>query len=115
MTADRIDDAGVAHAAPASSSARPGADVVPQGARRELERIRRRWSELPPERLGPVVPLVREVLADLAARTAPGTPVPDLGDAVLAEQLTVLTWDAYAEGDGDGVEVTLTQVRRSLP
>lgn len=114
MSERRPDDAGVAAAAPASSSV-TAHDVVPAAARTELDRIRRRWSELSVPRVEPADPAVRTAVEECAARTAPGVPVPDLGPAVLAEQLAVVVWDAYAAGRGQGLDEVLAAVRRHLP
>jgi hypothetical protein len=61
---------------------------------------------------------VRAVVDDLAARTATaaaGPPsVPDLGPAVLADQLAVLVWDACAAGCADGIPERLAGLRRLL-
>lgn len=85
------------------------------------------------------MPVLRHLLADLASRSAPrliapqppadrvfGRPevagaqsvgvveVPDLGPAVVVDQLTVLVWDAYAQGNGDGIPELLSALRRDL-
>jgi hypothetical protein len=85
------------------------------------------------------MPVLRHLLADLASRSAPplialqppedpdsgrsevaGSPsvgvrvVPDLGPAVVVDQLSVLVWDAYAQGDGDGIPAMLAELRRDL-
>ena len=121
MTHDRTTDtAGAGSPAPAVSSAGPGAagggaDVVAPEARVELDRIRRRWAELPVDRAEARMPVLRRLLADLAPRSAPvPTPVPDLGPAVVVDQVTVLVWDAYAAGRGDGIPQLLTEARREL-
>ena len=51
---------------------------------------------------------------DLGARLGRG-PVPDLGPAVVPDQLTVLVFDAYLAGLGSGVRSRLTALRRGLP
>jgi hypothetical protein len=104
-------DAGTGHPVPASSSV----DPVPAPAREELERIRRRWGELTLPRAEAAAPEVRALLDDLARRSAPGEPVPDLGVEVLADQLSVLVWEAYVAGRGEGVADLLTALRRTLP
>ncbi len=121
MTHDRTTDtAGAGSPAPAVPSADPGAaggagDVITPGARVELDRIRRRWAELPIDRAEARMPVLRRLLADLARRSAPvPTPVPDLGPAVVVDQLTVLVWDACAAGAGDGIPQLLTEARREL-
>ncbi len=148
MTVDRTTDtAGAGSPAPAVSSAQrePGApsggdarpasvDVVAPEARVELDRIRRRWAELPLAQAEARMPVLRRLLADLAPRSsrliAENPPadvgsdpapvaesqsvVPDLGPAVVVDQLTVLVWDAYASGRGDGIPELLTAARRGL-
>lgn len=104
MTVDRTTDtAGAGSPAPAVSSVAPEARV-------ELDRIRRRWAELPLERADAAMPALRGLLADLT----PGPVVPDLGPAVVVDQVTVLVWDAYAAGSGDGIPELLAEVRRTL-
>ncbi|WP_377644450.1 hypothetical protein [Oryzobacter terrae] len=94
-----------------------GVDVVPQDARRELDRIRTRWAQLPLDRAEESLPAVRAVLDDLATRTAAttGATVPDLGPAVVPDQLAVLVWDACAADAGEGVGDLLAGLRRALP
>jgi len=123
-------------AGPAADAAGPAsADVVAPEARVELERIRRRWAELPLERAESRMPLLRHLLADLAARatrliakypppetgrgpvevgSSQGVAVPDLGPAVVVDQLAVLVWEAYAAGRGDGIPELLVAARRAL-
>jgi len=130
------DTAGAGSPAPAVSSVSPdaGADVVAPEARVELDRIRRRWAELPLDRAESRMPVLRHLLADLAPRSFPliadhppraaaerpgevGDPqsvVPDLGPAVVVDQLCVLVWDAYANRRGDGIAELLTTARREL-
>ena len=80
------------------------------------------------------MPLLRRLLADLTPRSSrpgadlppaqagsgrgelagPQSAVPDLGPAVVVDQLTVLVWDAYASGHGDGIPQLLTDARREL-
>ena len=126
MTGDRATDtAGAGSPAPAVSSVspdagRPGADVVPPEARVELDRVRRRWGELTLERAEAGMPELRRLLDHLTDRWAddpertPLPPVHDLGPAVAVEQLTVVVWDAYATGRGDGIPQLLTDLRRAL-
>ena len=118
--------AGAGSPAPAVASAHPGegradaarpasVDVVAPEARAELDRIRRRWSELPLALAEQRMPVLRHLLADLAPRSAgPATQVPDRGPAVVVDQLSVLVWDAYALGRGDGIPELLTELRRAL-
>ena len=142
--------AGAGSPAPAVASAHPGevradagrpasVDVVAPAARTELDRIRRRWAELSLAQAERRMPVLSQLLADLASRStprliAPQPPadpvsgrrqvagaqevgvveVPDLGPAVVVDQLTVLVWDAYAQGNGDGIPQLLTTLRRDL-
>ena len=132
------DTAGAGSPAPAVSSGSPDAagagDVVAPEARVELDRIRRRWAELPIDRAESRMPVLRRLLADLTPRSFPliadhpprtaaerpaevGDPqsvVPDLGPSVVVDQLSVLVWDAYATGRGDGIPGLLTSARREL-
>lgn len=117
MTDDLTNDtAGAGSPAPAVSSVPPGAgrggaDVVAPEARVELDRIRRRWGELPLERAEAGMPSLRRLLADLTPHSAA---VPDLGPAVVVDQLAVLVWDAYAARRGDGIPEQLAAARREL-
>lgn len=114
------DIAGAGSPAPAMSSespaaGRPGVDVVAPKARVELDRIRRRWGELPLERAEAGMPALRLLLTDLAPRSSQSVhTVADLGPAVVIDQLVVLVWDAYAAGRGDGIPELLTAARRGL-
>lgn len=53
------------------------------------------------------------VVADAADRGQPA--VPDLGPAPVPDQLTVLVFDAYRDGVGQGLTEELAAVRRGLP
>ena len=113
------DTAGAGSPAPAVSSlpsdaGGAGDDVVAPEARVELDRIRRRWAELPLERAESRMPVLRRLLADLTARSDPQPVLPDLGAAVVVDQVSVLVWDAYADGRGDGIPRLLTTARREL-
>ncbi|GGL35244.1 hypothetical protein H9L10_01520 [Phycicoccus endophyticus] len=91
------------------------ADPVPAPARSELERIRRRWSQLPLPAAQAAAPAVRALVERVAAATEPAATVPDLGPAALVDQLCVVVWDAYAAGAAPGLEEELTGLRRALP
>lgn len=73
----------------------------------------RRWQQLPLDHALACVPTVRVLLDDLAG---PAGPVPDLGPAVLMDQLTVLVYDVCAAGGApsDDLAARLTAVRRQL-
>ena len=53
-------------------------------------------------------------LLDLLSRRLAEQPVPDLGPAVVPDQLAVLVCDAYAAGCGDGIDEHLAELRRAL-
>jgi hypothetical protein len=120
------DPAGAGPPAPAVVSAHPGrtgadagrpasARVVPEDARTELDRIGRRWAELPLAQAQARMPVLRRLLGDLAVRSAGASAqVPDLGPGVVVEQLTVLVHDAYLAGRGEGITVLLTETRRAI-
>ena len=87
----------------------------------ELERVARRWQQLPLDRALPAVPAFSAVVQALADAVAdeegmPCTPVPDLGPGVLVDQLRVMVHDWRAAGLPE-VELAgrLTALRRSLP
>ena len=86
---------------------------LPDEVSRELERVVRRWRELSADHALAASGDVRELVQDLAQRTA-GQPVPELGPAVLLDQLRVLVWDAAAADLPDLAE-RLAELRRSLP
>ncbi|WP_299443597.1 hypothetical protein [uncultured Phycicoccus sp.] len=120
MTEPLTGGAGSAEAGPAPPSVRgdgPGGvvDSVPPEATLEVDRIRRRWSELTLEKAAAAAPAVRGVVEAVARRTAPEAAVGDLGPAVLPDQLAVVVWDAYAAGLGDGIVDLLAEARRTLP
>jgi hypothetical protein len=87
----------------------------------ELERVVRRWQQLPLDRalrasadVRALVQLLADEVADLTGRAR--CPVPDLGPGVLMDQLRVMVYDhACAEGDGALVADRLTDLRRRLP
>lgn len=80
----------------------------------ELDRIRRRFTELSVADAREGMRRARPLLADLGARLGRG-PVPDLGPAAVPDQLNVLVFDAYRAGLGSGVRSRLTALRRRLP
>ncbi|NNM46653.1 hypothetical protein [Knoellia koreensis] len=88
---------------------------VPQEVSTELERVVRRWQQLPLDRALTHVPVVRGLVEELAAHTAPAAgPVPDLGPATLMDQLRVLVFDACAAGRADDLGGRLADLRRTL-
>jgi hypothetical protein len=92
----------------------PPTSPVPQEVSTELERVARRWRELPLDGALTRVPAVRALVDDLAAADRPGAGVPDLGPAVLVDQLTVLVFDACAAGRAEGLGSRLADLRRAL-
>ncbi|SOC53886.1 hypothetical protein [Ornithinimicrobium cerasi] len=93
---------------------RVGADV-------ELERVVRRWQQLPLDRALPAGPGFLEVVQSLAdavsdAEGMPHDPVPDLGAAVLPDQLRVMVHDWRSAGLAEEeLAQRLTALRRALP
>ncbi|MFX0538121.1 hypothetical protein ACQBAT_03155 [Ornithinimicrobium sp. Y1847] len=87
----------------------------------ELERVVRRWQQLPLDRALPAVAGVAAVVQQLADAVAaesgmPQLTVPDLGPAVLMDQLRVMVHDWRAVGlDLEELGSILTALRRSLP
>lgn len=82
---------------------------VPQEVSDELKRVVQRWQQLPLDHALSRMPVVRAVVTDLA-----GGAVPDLGPAVVMDQLTVLVYDACAARLADGLAERLVGLRRHL-
>ena len=87
----------------------PATSPVPQGVSDELRRVVRRWQQLPLDHALSCMPAVRGLLADLTDDA-----VPDLGPAVVMDQLTVLLYDTCQAGQPDGLEARLADLRRAL-
>lgn len=87
----------------------------------ELERVVRRWQQLPLDRALLAYPGVRVVVQLLADDTAGVTgrtltPVPDLGPAAVMDQLRVMVHDWRRAGLAeDELGERLTALRRQLP
>ncbi|GGB48317.1 hypothetical protein GCM10011492_44460 [Flexivirga endophytica] len=86
----------------------------------ELRRVTRRWQQLTPDQMSENASLMRDLAQQLADRTrrAQGLEplaIPDLGDAVLADQLTVMVYDACRAGLDPQALQGLTELRRTLP
>lgn len=87
----------------------------------ELERVVRRWQQLPLDRALPAVPAVSGLVQELADAVAdvegmPHAPVPDLGPGVLMDQLRVMVYDWQVAGlDEEDLARRLTHLRRTLP
>jgi hypothetical protein len=67
----------------------------------------RRWHQLPLDHALRCGPRVRLLLEQLAGRA-----VPDLGPAVVMDQLTVLVYDSCEAGAADGLDGRLANLRR---
>jgi len=80
--------------------------LIPEDVSSELGRAVRRWQQLPLDRAAEALPGVHDLLADLA-----GEPVPDLGPAVVMDQLRVVVFDACAGGGADGLAERLAALR----
>ncbi|HEY7719644.1 MAG TPA: hypothetical protein VH915_12845 [Pedococcus sp.] len=87
----------------------PAASPVPPEVAEELRRVAQRWQQLPLGHALSCMPRLRALLDDLA-----GTSVPDLGPAVVVDQLTVLVHDACAAGESAGLAERLAGLRREL-
>lgn len=92
---------------------------TPQEVSDELRRVVERWHQLPLDHALSRMPSVRVLVQSLADRAAGARgllarPVPDLGPAVLMDQLTVMVRDAWAAGVGDDLAARLADLRRSL-
>ena len=81
--------------------------MIPDDVSLELGRAVRRWHQLPLDRATELVAGVHAFLAAVA-----GEPVPDLGPAVLMDQLKVVVYDACAgEGEDSGLAERLADLR----
>ena len=95
--------------------------AIPDEVRVELERVVRRWQQLPLDRALAASPRVSALVLALADAVADEqgmerAPVPDLGAGVLMDQLRVMVHDWRAAGlDEDDLAARLTALRRSLP
>lgn len=79
----------------------------------EVDRIRHRFAVLPVADAEIGMRRARPLLDLLSSRL--GQPeVPELGPAVMPDQLAVLVFDAYRAGMGDGVAEALADLRRAL-
>jgi hypothetical protein len=92
---------------------------TPQEVSEELRRVVGRWQQLPLDHALSRLGLVRALVQDLAdhvgqARGRAPVVVPDLGPAVVMDQLAVMVWDASAAGVDAGLHERLATLRRSL-
>ena len=81
---------------------------VPDDVAAELDRAVRRWQQLPLDRAVAASACVHGLLAELA-----GEPLPDLGPAVLMDQLRVVVYDACAKGEVPALAGRLASLRLS--
>jgi hypothetical protein len=97
----------------------PGAQAQEQVGT-ELKRVVRRWQQLPLDHALSRSPMVRELVQTLADRVAAAsglqqTEVPDLGPAVLMDQLRVMVHDYRLAGlPPEELAASLTALRRAL-
>ena len=88
----------------------------------ELRRLVERWQQLPLDQALSRMPAVRSVVQRLAdvvadAEGRPHVEVPDLGPAVVIDQLRVVVYDAQRSTGDDDVDLVfdeLTRLRRKL-
>lgn len=81
--------------------------MIPPEIESELGRAVRRWRQLPLDRAAAALPGVHALLAEIA-----GEELPDLGPAVVMDQLRVVVFDACAsEGGGAGLAERLATLR----
>jgi hypothetical protein len=84
---------------------------VPPQVTDELDRLVRRWQQLPLDRAVAALPDVRAVVLDLA-----GEQVPDHGPAVVMDQLRVMVYDRCRDGMPSAeLAGRLADLRRRLP
>lgn len=99
-------------------------DPLPQGARTEIERLARRWQQLPLDRALARVHLVRDLAQAFADESAALTgldvvALPDLGPATSLDQLHVTAYDLArartdAGADLTDIETRLADLRREI-
>ena len=81
--------------------------MIPTDVESELGRAVRRWQQLPLDRAADALPQVQAFLAQVA-----GEELPDLGPAVVMDQLRVVVFDACRrEGGGAGLAEALASLR----
>ncbi|HEU5144629.1 MAG TPA: hypothetical protein VFT81_05585 [Dermatophilaceae bacterium] len=95
---------------------------VPQEVAVELRRVVERWQQLPLDHALSRMPLARDLVQSLADRVAGlrgsvPLPVPDLGPAIVIEQLRVMVYDVCAadpEADSTWLVDELRGIRQAL-
>ena len=80
----------------------------------ELSRLVHRWQQLPVDQASARMPRVLTVVAALAALSGADVDPPDLGPAVVIDQLVVTAYDSCAVGRSEDVLAMLTALRRDL-
>ena len=90
------------------------ASPVPEGVADELQRLARRWHQLPLDQALARMPRVRSTVDALAGLSGATDTPPDLGPAVVIDQLTVTAYDACLRGREDPALALLTSLRRDL-
>ena len=97
----------------------PVPQVVPQEVKDELRRVAERWRQLPLDHALSRMPQTLALVQSLADRVATfrnvgsgAVPrVPDLGPAVVMDQLTVMVWDVFATEPGADPAGVLSELR----
>lgn len=93
--------------------------MFPDPVRVELERLDGRWRQLPLDQALRALPSVHTLVQHLADEVAaasgmPPAPVPDLGPAVIVDQLRVMVFDMLPAGRPDHLADRLAALRRQL-
>ncbi len=88
----------------------------PDAVTTELTRLVRRWQQMPLDQAVSSSGPVRALVDRYAALLHPGALVPDLGPAVLLDQVTVVTYDALLAGvlSPTAAAADLARVRHTL-
>ncbi|MEO7071074.1 MAG: hypothetical protein ABI131_11350 [Nostocoides sp.] len=87
---------------------------VPEAVADELSRLVRRWQQLPVDQASVRLPRVLTVVAGLASLSGADAEPPDLGPAVVMDQLAVTAYDACVHGHAEDALALLTALRRDL-
>ena len=93
--------------------------MLPDPVRVELERLDGRWRQLPLDQALRALPGVHAFVQHLADEVAaasgmPSAPVPDLGPAVIVDQVRVMVFDMLKAGRPEGLADRLAALRRQL-
>lgn len=87
---------------------------MPAAVADELTRLVHRWRQLPVDQALARMPRANAVVSRLAALVDTGDQPPDLGPAVVMDQLVVTAYDACAVGRAEEVLALLSGLRRDL-